>query len=149
MKKLFLSLLLISSALISANLKVGDTIKPFYLINQFDEAVSVNSFEYNTLVISSEKDLSSHVNDFLQKQKKNFLEDHKALYISDIHAMPSIITSMLALPKMKKYPYEILLIYEEGENMFPVKEGYLTIVKMKENKITSITFENDLNKVFQ
>ncbi|WP_419671215.1 hypothetical protein [Aliarcobacter butzleri] len=43
--------------------------------------------------------------------------------------MPSLITKFIALPKMKKYSFPILLIDEENKVLFPVEE---------DGKITSL-----------
>ncbi len=60
------------------------------------------------------------------------------------------ITKMFALPKMRKYKHEILLIYDEKENRFKAKKGMSTLYRLENGVIKSIEFirKNDLEKVF-
>ncbi|MCW8822400.1 MAG: hypothetical protein OQK45_09230, partial [Sulfurovum sp.] len=52
----------------------------------------------------------------------------------------SFITSMFALPKMKKYPFSVILINDDFGNQFNRQEGKVTIYTLKNNKIQSIDF---------
>lgn len=65
--------------------------------------------------------------------------------------MPSIITKMFALPKMRSYKHNILLIYDEEDNRFKSKEGKSTLYRLKDGVIKSITYidKTDLPKVFE
>lgn len=131
--------------------KKGDAIRPFTLTDQFDKVHQVNSKDYDLLIVAFEKDVAVMFNDFLAKQKPSFLSEHKALFISDIHEMPTFITKMFALPKMRDYPYSVLLIYDES-NIFPKKEDSLTIIRLKNGVIDDIDFisdEKDIEKIFK
>ena len=44
------------------------------------------------------------------KGKENILEKNSAVYVADISGMPSLISKFIALPKMKKYPFSVLLL---------------------------------------
>jgi hypothetical protein len=126
----------------------GDTISPFELRDQFDKKHEINSVDYEIILFSADRDISKMVNEYLENQTSGFLYQNKAAFISDIHKMPSFITKMFALPKMKKYNYTMLLMYEEN-NSFPKKEDHLTIIKIKDGKIDSIEFVKSLEKVFK
>lgn len=92
------------------------------------------------MIVSFEKDTSAGVNKFLSKKEKGFLENNNAVFIADVSGMPSLITSFFALPKMKKYNYNILLIYEEEEKRFLKKEETLTVYKLENGVIKSVSF---------
>jgi len=131
--------------------KKGDAIHPFTLTDQFDKVHQVNSKDYNLLIVAFEKDVAVMFNDFLTKHKALFLSEHKALFISDIHEMPTFITKMFALPKMRDYPYPVLLIYDES-NIFPKKDDSLTIIRLKNGVIDDIDFISDekyIEKIFK
>ena len=141
-------LILSVSFVFATTLKVGDTFTPLQLPDQFGKKHNVTTAQCTTIVIANNKDASVMTNNFLNKQAPTFLQEHHACYISDIHSMPSFITKLFALPKMKKYTFPVLLIYEEDENIFPKKDDFLTVVKLKDNKITSIHFENNVTQIF-
>lgn len=147
-KKFFLNSSLFATLMFADTIKVGEEIKPFILPDQFGTQHSVNSKEYSMIVISGEKQLSAKMKDFLQLKHRNFLEEHNTLYISDIHSMPSFVTNFFALPKMQEYKFLLLLIYNEEQNIFPMKNDQLTIIKLQDTKVSSITFENNVTKIF-
>lgn len=150
MFKFILSSILLISLSFADTLKLGESINPFSLPDQFDKVYQVNSKDYNILVIAFEKDIAVMFNEYLEKQPSSFLDDHKTLFISDIHEMPSFITKMFALPKMRDYKYPLLLIYDES-NIFPKKKESLTVLKTKNNQIVEINFisdEKNIQKIF-
>lgn len=65
--------------------------------------------------------------------------------------MPSIITKLFALPKMRKYDHEILLIYDEEDKRFISKEEKSTLYTLKDGVIKSIDFitKDDLDNIFK
>lgn len=147
--KSLIVLIIISIFSFANSLKVNDSIGRFSLPNQFDKKVDVNS-EAKMIIVTFEKDTSSDVNAFLNSKNRNFLVEHKALYIADISQMPSIITRLFALPKMRKYAYEILLIYSEDNNKFSKEDEKISIYKLNNGVIQSIEYINktQLEKVF-
>lgn len=131
-------------------LKMGDTLTPFNLPDQFDKVHTISSDKYETFLISFAKDTSSKVNEYLKKQEDDFLEKNKVVYISDIHTMPSFVTSLFALPKMRKYKYTLMLMYEENK-IFPQHEEALSVIRFKNNKVNSIEFikeDESIDSVF-
>jgi hypothetical protein len=120
-------------------LNTGEAIPPFSLPDQFDKVHQVNSRDYAVLFIAFEKEVAVLFNTLLQSKPTSFLQEHKALFISDIHEMPLFVTKMFALPKMREYPYPVLLIYEKKE-LFPQKPNALTVMKIEQNAIAHIHF---------
>ena len=94
------------------------------------------------LVIAAfEKGTGATVNDFLNTKNKYYLQKNRAIYIADIHKMPSIITKMFALPEMRKYKHLIYLHYgERFENELPRKDERITLIRINDRKITDISF---------
>ena len=138
MKQLLLISLLLTGSLF-ADFKVGEKLPEITLLDQFDQELKVE--DKDTLVIMAfEKDISVVVNEYLKAQPKSFLATHHAKYISDISTMPSFITSMFAMPKMKKYPFSVMLINDDFGKQFNSVEGKITVYKLKKNKIEEIIF---------
>lgn len=148
MKKFLLIFSLIIFAY-SEELSINDEISSFSLANQFNQKKTIDS-NINILIVSFEKNTGKEVNEFLEKKSPNFLENHNAVFIANISGMPMFITKMFALPKMRKYKHEILLIYDEKENRFKAKDGMSTLYRLENGVIKSIEFirKNDLEKVF-
>ena len=140
MKKIIIASLLLVSALF-AELKVGDTFPSLTLVDQFDTKVEVKKEGDTKLLFSFEKDISAGIKEFLDAKDKNFLNDNNITYISDISKMPSFVTSWFALPKMKKFDFKVALIYdEEAGELIARQEGKVSLITLKDNKITAIEF---------
>ena len=139
MKLLITSLLLISA--LSAELKVGKSFPALTLVDQFNEKTEVKTKGSGTLLLSFEKDVSAKIKTYLDAKEKDFLALNNIMYISDISSMPSFITRMFALPKMKKFSFKVALIYDDEEALYlNRKKGKVTVIRLKNNTITSIKF---------
>jgi len=147
--KRFLLLVSLSICAYSQEFVIDNAIPKFSLANQFDEKRTIDS-SIETIVVSFEKDTGKEVNQFLEEKKPLFLKNHHAIFIANISGMPMIITKMFALPKMKNYKHEILLIYDEKDDRFRAKDGKSTLYRLENGVIKSIEFisKDDLEKVF-
>jgi len=138
MKKIIMVGLFLTATLF-AEIKVGENFPMLTLVDQFDKKMEVNKDA--TIFLSFEKDVSSGIKEFLDSKEKDYLNKNNTIYISDISSMPSFITSWFAIPKMKKFPFQIALIYNEDEaEGINREEGKVTVVTLKENIIESIKF---------
>ncbi|MGB5919806.1 hypothetical protein [Arcobacter sp.] len=149
LKKLLL-LPLFTIILYANSFEVNQNIGTFSLPNQFDEKQSIDS-SITTILVSFEKETGKDVNQFLASKNKDFLKNHHAVFIANISGMPSIITRMFALPKMRDYKHSVLLIYEDEDKRFVSKDEKTTVYKLENGVIKSISFitKDDLEKVFQ
>ena len=148
MKKIILLLTFVICAF-SHELLVNEKISNFSLANQFDEKKTIDE-NINTIIVSFEKGTGKEVNEFLEEKNPDFLKEHHAVFIANISGMPMFITKMFALPKMKNYKHEILLIYDEKDDRFKAKDGMSTLYELEDGVIKSIKFisKDDLEKVF-
>lgn len=136
-KVLFLAML--TSALFSNSFNVNSNIGSFKLTDQFEKVQTVNS-DVKTIIFSAEKDTSAALNEFLSSKEKGFLEKNNAVFIADISGMPSIISYLFALPKMKKYNYNVLLIEKEGDTRFAKQAEKLTVYKLENGVVKSVEY---------
>jgi hypothetical protein len=82
------------------------------------------------LLIAVEKGSATTANHKIADQGAGYLEAHGAVYMMDIHTMPSI-GRFFAFPKMRKYPERIILIDAPHVlDWVPVKTGCLTVLKL-------------------
>jgi len=139
MIKKVLLLAVFATALFSNSFNVNSNIGSFELADQFEKKHTINS-DIQTIIFSSEKDTSAALNEFLASKEKGFLEANKTVFVADISGMPSVISYLFALPKMKKYNYNVLLIEEEGDKRFLKQEEKLTVYKLENGVVTSIEY---------
>jgi len=144
MKKILLTSLLLlglSVTTLTAEVKVGKDFPTLTLVDQFDKKTEVKTKGTTTLILSFEKDVSKQIKNYIYAQEDNYLTRHNIHYIADISAMPSLLTSLFAIPKMKKFKFNVSLIYDEKEAKTLMRqEGKVTVVTLKDNKVTSIKF---------
>lgn len=138
-----------ASLLFSNSFDINQNINSFTLSDQFEKIHTVNS-DIKTIIVSFEKGTGSDINEFLNSKNPDFLEKNKAVFIANISGMPSFITKMFALPKMKKYKHSILLIYDENDTRFLQKEDKSTLYRLEDGVIKSVSYikKEDLGKVF-
>lgn len=139
----FLSALILSSLFLSADsIKIGSALS------------ALDNFKYETptgrqmkipqktklVIVAFEKDTGALVNEYLNTQSEFYLLKNNSIFIADIHKMPSIVTSMFALPKLQKYKHLIYLHYDDKfQNMISNKDGKITLLRIEDSKIKEIT----------
>lgn len=111
----------------AAELKEGDAFPPYTLTDPHGVTNTLGA-ETRAVIISSEKGISEQVNAWLKQKPHGYLEAHRAEYVSDITPMPAIITTLFALPKMKKYPFRLLLAQDENfAKTYPHRPGKIAL----------------------
>jgi len=138
MKKILLISLLLTVTLF-ADYKVGEKLPDITLQDQFGKTMKVNNND-KLLLLSFEKEVAIKTADLLKSKSKGYLQAHHIKYISDISKMPSFLTSMFALPKMKQYPFSVMLIENDLGKSFAKKEGKITLYRLNKQTITDIQF---------
>ncbi|MBA1433324.1 MAG: hypothetical protein FAF04_06995 [Epsilonproteobacteria bacterium] len=125
---------------VEAKLVVGKNLSGVKLKDQNEKPQTVTA-ETKVIFFSFSKPTGHACNDFLEKKPANFLAEHKALYVADVSAAPSLIKKMFILPDLKELKFPILLInddtlsaaYSKGMN----KEK-IVVVLLKDGIITKI-----------
>lgn len=142
MKTLTLILLLLSSILLAQTLNIGTNIATLNIKDQFGEKLATQKSK--TLIFAFSKAKGKEVKEFLDKNT-NYLKKHHASYIADISSAPSFVASMFMIPKFEKYPFKMGLIRDEKlSKILPKKENMLTILSLKNSKVTKIKFQQML-----
>ncbi len=150
MKKILFSVLLLVATFANA-LNIGDATPTFDIKDQFEKTHKIAA-DAKTILVAADKGTSEILRDYLLAKDKNFLTANKAYYVADISGMPSLIAKFFALPKMKKYPFSILLVDENQTKSFTKKEGNITIYSVENGKVKDIKYVKDaagLNSVFK
>lgn len=139
MKKVII-LLLVTLSVWAAPYKVGQSVMPLDLNDQFGKRVTLKAMP-KTLIMAFEKGTGATVNEYLTVQEKGYLAKNKAAFVADISQMPKFITESFALPKMRKYTHTVLLIQDEVQGLnFPYQEDKITVMKFRGNFLTKVEF---------
>ncbi|MDD3595364.1 MAG: hypothetical protein AB7U44_06450 [Sulfuricurvum sp.] len=151
MKKVLIALL-VALSVWAAPYKVGQSVAPLDLSDQFGKRYSMKAMP-KTLIMAFEKGTGATVNEYLAAQGKGYLDKYKASFVADISQMPNFITEAFALPKMRKYPHTVLLIRDEEQGLrFPAEEDKITVMKFRGNFLQSvdyITTADELKKAIE
>ncbi|MDN5125456.1 hypothetical protein PJV95_04260 [Aliarcobacter butzleri] len=138
-KKLLLTIFL--GVVAFANpLAVDSTVSELKIKDQFEKEYTLNA-NIKTILFASDKATSDMLRDYLLplSEKENILEKNNAVYIADISGMPSLISKYIALPKMKKYPFSILLLDDTNKDNFTKEDGKIIVYTLDNLKVTNIT----------
>jgi hypothetical protein len=145
MKKILI-LVALATFLTANDFSVGKEITPFSLPDQFEKTHTIDKTT-RTIIVSFEKDTGADMNAFLATKSPDYLEKRNAVFIANISEMPSIITKLFAMPKMKKYKHDVLLINDEEDKRFEAKEEKITIYKLVDGVVSKIDFVSTSKEV--
>lgn len=140
MRLLLMFLFLLSFSLSAEEWKKGDSFPIQELEDQLEVIRPIPNDTKKLFFISS-MSASKIVHSVLEEKEPEYLPGLKAVLISDIHKMPSLITKFVALPKMKGYKYRIYLIRDDKTGQpFPREKDMITYINLKKGKITKIQY---------
>jgi hypothetical protein len=89
-------------------LEVGEHVAPWTLLDQFDQAFTLDN-RTQTLLVARSMEGAKLVNAALQGHPKGYLEARHAVFLADIQRMPRLIAKMFAIPAMRDYSYRVML----------------------------------------
>lgn len=139
MIKKFLFTVLLGLSAFANSLTIGTDIPTLTVKDQFEKDHTVDA-NIKTIIFSATKTEGTTIKEFLLTKDKDYLTTNKAVYIADITGMPSLITKFIAMPKIKDYPFSVLLIDEANKTLFPVKEDMISIISLENGKVTDIKY---------
>ncbi|MDQ7062123.1 MAG: hypothetical protein Q9M43_13795 [Sulfurimonas sp.] len=143
MNKILLLLALSVSLFAVEPLKVGSSLS---LLDNYEYETPKGRMmkipaESTLLLFAFEKDTGALVNDYLRTKNQYYIQKHKAVFVADISKMPTVITNMFALPKMKKYKHLLYLHYgKEFRHLVPHLDDKITLIRFTDGKVTNISF---------
>ena len=137
-KKLLLATFL-ALGLNAASLNVDSTVNEIKIKDQFEKEHTIGA-NVKTILFASDKKTSDMLRDYLLpiSEKENVLEKNGAVYVADISGMPSLISKFIALPKMKKYPFSILLLDDTNKANFAKEDGKIIVYSLEAGKVVKI-----------
>lgn len=94
--------------LLANALEPGEKLAPWTLLDQHDQAYSLDNSTH-ILLVARDMDGAKLVKAALAQQPKGYLEARDAVFIADIQRMPALISKLFAIPAMRDYTYRVLL----------------------------------------
>lgn len=131
-------------------LELNQNIPHIKILDQFDNSITLDE-NISKIIYVDSKDKSDVLKDFLKSKKPEFLSSHKTIYLADISDMPSIIASLIALPRMRDLKYPIYLLDEKYIKLFANKKEKITIYSFSDSKVQDIkylTTKEELSEYF-
>jgi len=146
LKRLFISFLLLQLALPgliraeSASLAPGQAFPFFSAQDQHEQSVELKP-GLKWILVSFDMGTGKRANRYLEKLGADFLPEHDAVFIANIYGMPWV-GRKFAMPKMRKYPHQIVLADQEGLlDAFPQKDKHVSLFKLdSDGKILEVQF---------
>ena len=93
-----------------------------------------------TIVFAPDREASEIAHPVFEASSTD-LDERGVAYVTDISAMPGFVTRMFALPKMRDYPYTVLLGKEPADTaMLPRQEGRLTVLRMADGQVSDVDY---------
>ncbi len=127
----------------AASVGVGETLEPLNLVDQHDRPVQVNA-RTRVVLFSGEKAVSDWVSGVLASQPSGVLDRLGAVYVSDISAMPALVTQLFALPQLRQLPFSMALVREaEVVADLPRQPGTATVLTMRDTRVMSVQHVSD------
>ncbi len=139
MIKKFLFTVFLGLSAFANSLTIGNDLPTLTIKDQFEKDFTVDA-NIKTIIFSATKTEGTTIKEFLLTKDKDYLTTNKTVYIADITGMPSLITKFIAMPKMKDYPFSVLLVDEANKGLFSVKEDMISIISLENGKITDIKY---------
>ncbi|MBC2659605.1 FAD/FMN-containing dehydrogenase [Pseudomonas sp. MSSRFD41] len=128
-------LLLVLLPLWAQALEIGERLAPWTLLDQFDEAYSLDG-QARILLVARSMDAAKLVNAALKDQPKGYLQERGGVFVADIQRMPALIARMFAVPAMRDYPYRVMLDREgRVAPRYPASEDKVLWLQLRDGQL--------------
>lgn len=148
MKRVLLPVLfLLHAVATAATLQPGAALPSIDLKDQNDQPVAIAP-ETKVVFFTSEMGGSRLMAKALDTLPSSTLKDSNAVYIADISGMPSIFTTIVAMPRLQKAAYPVALIKDAKQSAsLPRKPGAVTVLRVDAGKISAVEFARDSQQI--
>ena len=110
------------------------------LSDQHDQPVLIGPAT-KCLVFAAEKSVSEFVTRVFEARVKNHQANEAVVYVSDISAMPAMISRMFAIPRLRELPFQVALAREASlVAEIPRRAGSATVLNVSNGKVTQVQY---------
>jgi hypothetical protein len=139
-KSLIAASWLLASLAWATPLQTGEALPQMLLKDQHEQALAVGA-DTRIIFFAAEMNASKIMTKALDTLPPTALQDRKAIYIADISSMPEPISSIVAMPRMKKLPYPVAVVrYAKDVARLPRKVGTVTVMSTDGGRMTAVRF---------
>ena len=124
-------------------LPLPKSIEKFELQDQFDSKAELQS-QTRWLLFAMDMDGYGIIKEVFPTSPKVASFEKEGFLVSDISKMPSLIAKMMAIPKMKKYNFRLVLDRKgEVTKDWPRQEKGLALIELKEFQVVGVKYLKD------
>lgn len=124
----------------AAPLAEGETMPAIALADQHDVAGTVGP-ETRLLLFTRDMGGSAVTKEVLAENGASLLGDAGAVYVADISGMPSVVTTLFALPGLRKRPYRMLLDRDGTvTKILPSEADAVTVITLDHGVVRRIEY---------
>lgn len=147
MFKILSVLLIINIALFAKPLGVGESVSSIIIKDQFEKEHKLGNHS-RFILFAGDKKMGDMLSEYLLEHS-TFLSKYSAIYMADISNMPSFISKLVAIPKMRSYPFDILLLDEQNKNYFTKKDGKIVVYVLDKATIVKIQSVDSIDELYR
>jgi hypothetical protein len=119
---------------------VGSVLPALSLEDQHGETRTLDA-SVRVVLFSRDMDGGGVVKQALADDGPDFLGRNRAVYVTDVSAMPGLVLRLMARPAMRRRPYPMLLD-EQGDATadFPSQKGKATLLFLEHSKVLRVAY---------
>jgi hypothetical protein len=146
LSRVLLALALAGQCLLAsaATLDVGAPWPGLSLSDQHDKASTLGGDMLRVVLFAAERKPGDWAQDVVEKSYKDAALAGRLALVFDISRMPSLVTTMFAMPGFRARPFTILLARDSAPVAFlPLKEASITVLTLEAGKVAAIDYAQD------
>lgn len=130
----------------------ASSVKPLDIGSQVDFSLLEDQFGHafhhedvmETVLYVNDMQGKQIVREALEAVDLSCLDGGRVVYLADISGMPSLISKLIAVPRMRDYDYPVWLDYSGlATEALPAHEDEVTLIRLKAGAIQSMDFVTD------
>lgn len=144
--KVLLTLALAGQCLLAsaAALDIGAPWPGLSLSDQHDKAVTLADDNVRVVLFAAERKPGDWAQEVIDKAHKEATNSGRLALVLDISRMPSLVTTMFALPSFRSRAFPILVAHDTAPVAFlPRQEAAVTVLTFTAGKLVAIAYAKD------
>lgn len=119
-------------------LETGQRLAPWTLLDQYDEAYSLDE-QTAIVLVARNMDGAKLVKAALLERPKGYLEARRAVFVADVQRMPALIAKLFAIPAMRDYSYRVMLDRDgKVASRYPGAEDSVLWVQLAQGTVVAV-----------
>ena len=128
----------------AASLDVGAPWPGLSLSDQHDKVSTLSGDTLRVVLFAAERKPGDWAQDIVEKSYKDAALAGRLALVFDISRMPSLVTTMFAMPGFRARPFTILLARDSAPVAFlPKMDASVTVLTLEAGKVVAIDYAKD------